>query len=152
MKLHADGLVGGPQQFAVGVWSGNSPGVSMLDRACSAEHSADPHLFQFSEWQYANQACSAYSLTLVSLYDTLGPNVVSFCVGHSEVRVVFASPEHIPALLTLATTDECKTLKVIISMDNWVDLEGGRGVGKEGVLKKWGESVGVTVLDLSECE
>jgi hypothetical protein len=37
-------------------------------------------------------------------------------------------------------------------MDNWADLEGGRGVGKEGVLKKWGESVGIKVLDLAERE
>lgn len=39
------------------------------------------------EWQLVNFAVSSYSLVLTSLYDTLGPGVVEYCINHAEVKV-----------------------------------------------------------------
>lgn len=72
-------------------------------------------------------------------------------MNHSEVRVVFASPAHIPALLALAGA--CPTMKVIVSMDSWAAIEakGTRpGVKSEQVLKAWGAEKGVKVMDIAE--
>lgn len=104
-----------------------------------------------AEWQYASQACSAYSLVLVSLYDTLGPNVVEYCVQHSEARVIFASSVHIATLLALSAA--CPTIKVIVNVDSWASTEarGTRpGAQNESVLKAWGAEKGVRVLDILE--
>lgn len=54
-------------------------------------------------WQIVSQATAAYSLALVSLYDTLGPNVVEYCINHSDTRIIFAAPAHLPQLLKLST-------------------------------------------------
>ena len=72
-------------------------------------------------------------------------------MNHSEVRVVFASVSHIPALLALAGA--CSDMKVIVSMDSWVDIEakGAQpGVKSETVLKAWGADKGIKVMDISE--
>jgi long-subunit acyl-CoA synthetase (AMP-forming) len=41
------------------------------------------------EWQIVSLAASAYNLVFVSLYETLGPNVVEYCINHAEVNVRF---------------------------------------------------------------
>ena len=72
-------------------------------------------------------------------------------MNHSEVRVVFASVTHIPALLALAGA--CSDMKVIVSMDNWSEIEARGtkpGVKSETVLKAWGAEKGVKVMDMSE--
>ena len=39
------------------------------------------------EWQFVALAAAAYSLTTTSLYPILGPNVVEYCINHSEAKV-----------------------------------------------------------------
>lgn len=39
------------------------------------------------EWQLIHLAATSYALVLTSLYDTLGPGVVEYCVNHAEVKV-----------------------------------------------------------------
>ncbi|GAA95237.1 uncharacterized protein L969DRAFT_85040 [Mixia osmundae IAM 14324] len=108
------------------------------------------------EWQLASLATAAYGMRYTSLYDTLGPTVVSYCITHSEAAVVFADPAHIPALLKMA--DQCPCMKVIVSLDNFdaIDLKkGGPGAGalkKSEVLKQWGASKGVLIYDLAAFE
>jgi long-chain acyl-CoA synthetase len=104
-------------------------------------------------WQIVSQATAAYSLTLVSLYDTLGPNVVEYCINHSDTRIAFAAPSHLPQLLSLAKA--CPKLKVLVSVDTWASLQanGARpGSSSEQALKAWGAEVGVQVLDIAEGE
>lgn len=116
------------------------------------------------EWQFVHFSVASYDLRLTSLYDTLGPNVVEYCVNHAEVKVrlarnqlsqalcfidlkaeasllvrwcqvVFASAGHLPDLIKLA--DKCPEMKVIVSVDNFdaIDLKyGGKPIG--GLLKK----------------
>eukprot|EP01130_Rhizamoeba_saxonica_P000819 TRINITY_DN10727_c0_g1_i1.p1 TRINITY_DN10727_c0_g1~~TRINITY_DN10727_c0_g1_i1.p1 ORF type:complete len:652 (-),score=177.93 TRINITY_DN10727_c0_g1_i1:24-1979(-) len=43
------------------------------------------------EWIIAEQACNAYSLPVVPLYDTLGPEAVSYIINQAEVPIVFCS-------------------------------------------------------------
>lgn len=71
------------------------------------------------EWQLVHLASCSYSLPITSLYDTLGPGVVEYCINHAEAKVVFASPNHIPALLDLAG-ERCPGMKLIVSVDKWV--------------------------------
>lgn len=51
------------------------------------------------EWKYAELACYASSLVIVSLYATLGPEAVQFIVGHAETRTVICTPSTFPALM-----------------------------------------------------
>jgi len=128
-SLHPENITG----WTVGLWCHNRP-----------------------EWQVVNQATAAYNLVMISLYETLGPAAVEFCTNHSECRVIFASPSHIPHLLNLA--DKCPLLKVIVSVDNWSDIDalhGGPIVGalsKGKALTEWGASKGIRVLDMAEME
>ena len=84
-------------QWSIGLWTVNRP-----------------------EWQIASQAAIAYNLIGVSLYETLGPDVVEYCINHAEVRAVFSSPNHIPQLLDLARSGKCPTLKLVVSVDKFV--------------------------------
>lgn len=82
----------------------------------------------------------------------IGPEAVEYCSNHSEVRVIFASSVHMPALIALAGT-KCPTVKVIISMDSWADIEaqGSRpNVKNQSSLKAWGAEKGIAVMDLTE--
>lgn len=112
----------------VGIWSSNRP-----------------------EWQYVNQAVGAYSLTIVSLYDTLGADAVEFIANHASTRVVFASSLHIPELLKLVKS--VPSIKAVVSLDAWTDIE-AKGVKPSAksrdAFKAWGETVGVKVLDIVE--
>ncbi|BGO99056.1 Long-chain-fatty-acid--CoA ligase 2 [Rhodotorula toruloides] len=117
-------------QWKVGIWSLNRP-----------------------EWQYVNQACAAYSLTIVSLYDIFGPEAVEYIVNHAETRVVFANPYHIPDLLKLGK--RIPSVKAIVSLDSWASIaaKGTRpGIQPAQAMKTWGESLGIRVLDLEELE
>ncbi len=48
------------------------------------------------EWMVADQACAAYSLVIVALYDTLGENAVAFITRHASIRFVICSRESFP--------------------------------------------------------
>ncbi|GAA5854999.1 hypothetical protein JCM8547_002340 [Rhodosporidiobolus lusitaniae] len=117
-------------QWRVGIWSNNRP-----------------------EWQWVNQAVCAYSLTIVSLYDTLGADAVQFIANHAETRVVFAISRFIPELLKIVKY--LPTVKAIISLDPWDSIEAKTArprARNTETLKAWGESVGVKVIDIVELE
>ncbi|KAF9963844.1 hypothetical protein BGZ65_010047 [Modicella reniformis] len=70
LKIHQDvhGLPTVAQRWSVGLCSINRP-----------------------EWTIASEACSAYNLVSVGLYDTLGPEAVVYGVNHSECPIVVTS-------------------------------------------------------------
>ncbi|EGG06540.1 uncharacterized protein MELLADRAFT_116457 [Melampsora larici-populina 98AG31] len=135
IKLRKDGLLGSGDLsgWTVGIWTQNRP-----------------------EWQVCYQACAAYSLVVVSLYETLGPQIVEYCINHSDTRLVMASAVHIPNLLTNATA--YPALKVIVSADPWDSLEplpkpkSGSIGDRKNALKQWGKQLDILVLDISELE
>lgn len=116
--------------------------------------SADHLLVLYIEWQICYQAAAAYSLIVISLYETLGPAVVEYCINHSDSRLVLASATHIPKLLTQARA--CPNLRVIVSADDWDSLEplprsSSNSVGdRRSALKQWGQQLGILVLDITE--
>ncbi|KAG0140300.1 hypothetical protein CROQUDRAFT_674731 [Cronartium quercuum f. sp. fusiforme G11] len=135
IKLRKDGILGPGNltEWSVGIWTHNRP-----------------------EWQVCYQAAAAYSLIIVSLYETLGPKVVEYCINHSDTRLVLASATHIPELLANATATP--GLRVVVSADQWNELERlpnskspSRGT-REGTLKRWGKQVGILVIDINELE
>ncbi|KAH9464397.1 hypothetical protein Pst134EB_003924 [Puccinia striiformis f. sp. tritici] len=134
MHLQAEGTLATPDRtgWTVSIWTHNRP-----------------------EWQIVAHACAAYSLTVVSLYETLGPTVVEYCINHSETRLVVSSACHIPDLLR--NVHATPTLKVIISADRWQDLQPLEpktvsASDQRRVLKSWGEQLGISIYDIEEIE
>lgn len=134
LKLQADGLLGQIDRtgWSVGIWTHNRP-----------------------EWQIVYHGCAAYSLVVVSLYETLGPSVVEYCINHSNTRVIVSSASHIPDLLRIA--ESIPTVKVIISADRWQDLQPVEpqtvsAGDQRRVLKSWGEQLGIRIFDIEEIE
>lgn len=134
MRLQAEGKLGTSNRtdWTLGMWTHNRP-----------------------EWQIVAHACAAYSLVIISLYETLGPTVVEYCINHSDTRVVVASAAHIPDLLRNAHATP--TMKIIISADRWQDLQPVQpktvsAADQRTVLKSWGEQLGIGVYDMEEIE
>ncbi|GAA5917933.1 hypothetical protein JCM6882_004129, partial [Rhodosporidiobolus microsporus] len=121
-----------PTEWKVGIWSPNRP-----------------------EWQHVNLAVSAYSLSIVSLYETFGPESVKFIANHAEMRIIFAASGHIPTLLKMKAKGDLPTVVAVVSLDEWasIDARNARpGARSAETFKVWGDSVGVKVVDLVELE
>lgn len=119
-KLFSEGVVGGGQLKTVGIWSKNVP-----------------------NWQVIDLAVQAYHLVSVSLYDTLGKDAVEYIINHAETSIIFASSDHVPALLKLS--EKTPVVKVIVIMDD-IPQEA------KSVLVSWGQEKGVKVYDFPELE
>ena len=63
-------------------------------------------------WVLVDAACMAYSMTSVPLYDTLGPEAVTYICGHAELTVVACSIDVLDTLLT--ALPQCPTVKVVV--------------------------------------
>ncbi|XP_034691835.1 long chain acyl-CoA synthetase 1 [Vitis riparia] len=59
------------------------------------------------QWIVAMEACSAYSLICVPLYDTLGPGAVDYIIDHAEVDFVFVQDKKVKELLN----PDCRSAK-----------------------------------------
>ncbi|KAF5391921.1 hypothetical protein D9757_001788 [Collybiopsis confluens] len=119
-SLFKIGKLGGGELKTVGIWSINRP-----------------------EWQIVDIAIATYGLVDVSIYDTLGKDVVEYMINHSHVSAIFTTIDHIPTLLKLQP--KIPMLKAIVSMDPLTPE-------MRKVLTEWGWSVGVHVMDLKEFE
>ncbi|KAL8277355.1 hypothetical protein RQP46_010195 [Phenoliferia psychrophenolica] len=120
-------LAGAGDSVKAGIWCGNRP-----------------------EWQQIQLGLSAQSIPIVSLYDTLGPSAVHFCLQHAEISIAFVSALHLAALLELAG-DKTPLLKTVVCVDLWNGGPGGPGAkGLEQLAMAWGKEKGVQVLDLAE--
>lgn len=67
------------------------------------------------EWSIAEQASNAFSLCVVPLYETLGPDAVAFIINQAEIHTVVCSSDKIEKLASQA--DKMPCLKCIVSMD-----------------------------------
>ncbi|KAF9541450.1 hypothetical protein EC957_003069 [Mortierella hygrophila] len=95
VHLHTQihGLSEAVQGWRVGLWSNNR-----------------------AEWTIASTSTLLYNIVSVGLYDTLGPEAVTFGINHSEIPVVVCSADHIASLLK--DSSKMPGLKIIISMDS----------------------------------
>ncbi|CAO3628941.1 unnamed protein product [Cunninghamella echinulata] len=104
------------------------------------------------EWFITDMACAAYSLYIIALYDTLGPDSVEYVVNHSETEVIVCSGDHIADLLK--QKEKLPNLKVVISMDS-IEDEGKLGPGtvsKSALVKAWAAEKGIYLTDMKSLE
>eukprot|EP01104_Vermistella_antarctica_P009554 TRINITY_DN2470_c1_g2_i2.p1 TRINITY_DN2470_c1_g2~~TRINITY_DN2470_c1_g2_i2.p1 ORF type:complete len:618 (+),score=55.64 TRINITY_DN2470_c1_g2_i2:396-2249(+) len=66
------------------------------------------------EWVIVEQACNAYSLVCVPLYDTLGPDVAQYIVNQTKLRVVVCQKNKVNMILQIR--DQCPSLEKIVEM------------------------------------
>ncbi|KAF9148752.1 hypothetical protein BG015_009496 [Linnemannia schmuckeri] len=69
-----------------------------------------------AEWTIASTSTLLYNIVSVGLYDSLGPEAVTYGINHSEIPVVVCSADHIASLLK--DSSKMPGLKIIISMDS----------------------------------
>lgn len=119
-SLFKKGELGGGELETVGTWAQNRP-----------------------EWQIIDLACHAYSKVGVSIYDTLGKDVVEYIIDHAHLTVVFTTSDHIPTLLKLK--QKVPMLKMIVSIDD-LSEDGKR------ILGEWGQTQNVKVTEMRELE
>ncbi|KAF8950150.1 hypothetical protein BGZ46_004730, partial [Entomortierella lignicola] len=130
VKIHQDvhKLPEAAQRWTLGIWA--------INRA---------------EWTIASEACSAYNMVTVGLYDTLGPDAVVYGINHSECSVAVTSADHVASLLS--DSDKMPGLKVVISMDPLDSIKERPGVPVMGsVLRTYAKDKGVLLYDWSEVE
>ncbi|KAG0275831.1 hypothetical protein BGZ95_008335 [Linnemannia exigua] len=130
VKIHQDvfGLPKVAQKFPVGIWAINRP-----------------------EWTIASESCSAYNLVSVGLYDTLGPEAVSYGINHSECSIVVCSVDHVATLLN--GSHNMPGLKVIISMDSLDNDKPQPGSANTGsILRTYAQDKSVLLYDWAEVE
>jgi long-subunit acyl-CoA synthetase (AMP-forming) len=64
-------------------------------------------------WVLTAEACNAYSMVTVPLYDTLGPDAVRYISGHAELAAIACSASLLSVLLPCLA--ECPTIQLVVS-------------------------------------
>eukprot|EP01114_Cavostelium_apophysatum_P003480 TRINITY_DN1338_c0_g2_i1.p1 TRINITY_DN1338_c0_g2~~TRINITY_DN1338_c0_g2_i1.p1 ORF type:complete len:663 (-),score=159.25 TRINITY_DN1338_c0_g2_i1:93-2081(-) len=90
------------------------------------------------EYVVAEQACYGQSMTFISLYDTLGPDSVSYIINHSGMSTIACTQDKIKSLLSIAP--KCTTLKTIIQIEP---------IGQPELIQQ-AEAVGVKLISFGE--
>jgi len=73
------------------------------------------------EWLLIDEACSAYSLISVPMYDTFDKEALAYIIEHSELSVVVTSVKFIDRLLEIS--ENLKVLKHVIIIEDEEDLK-----------------------------
>ncbi|NP_001166379.1 long-chain-fatty-acid--CoA ligase 1 [Cavia porcellus] len=97
------------------------------------------------EWVIIEQACFAYSMVVVPLYDTLGADAITYIVNKAELSVIFADkPEKARILLESVENKLTPGLKIIVVMDSYGSelVEQGKKCGVEVISLKAMEGLG----------
>jgi long-chain acyl-CoA synthetase len=68
------------------------------------------------EWVIAEQASYAHNMVVVALYDTLGPDSVSYILNHAAIGTVICTQDKIKKILDVA--EQCPQLKRIIQIES----------------------------------
>ncbi|XP_072559777.1 long-chain-fatty-acid--CoA ligase 5 isoform X1 [Paramormyrops kingsleyae] len=94
------------------------------------------------EWIIAELACYTYSMVVVPLYDTLGPEALVFIINRAEISTVICDkPDKAETLLANCEKGLTPVLKTIILMDAFAPE-----------LTERGHKCGVTVLSQKDLE
>uniref|UniRef100_A0A4W5JHL5 Arachidonate--CoA ligase n=1 Tax=Hucho hucho TaxID=62062 RepID=A0A4W5JHL5_9TELE len=109
-------------------------GSGLLSQGCTP--SPDQFIGVFAqnrpEWIISELACYTYSMVVVPLYDTLGPDAIRYIINTADiVTVICDKPEKAQVLLGNVERQETPGLKRIILMDPFEPalLEEGAGCG-----------------------
>lgn len=92
------------------------------------------------EWVLVEQACNMYSMTIVPLYDTLGPESCVYIINQAKMVTVVCDESKIKVLLE--QSDKCPKLKNIVKIGSSVTDE----------EKEAGEKVGIKITCFRELE
>ncbi|XP_043568665.1 long-chain-fatty-acid--CoA ligase 5 [Chiloscyllium plagiosum] len=119
-------------------------GSGLLYRGCNP--SPDQYIGVFAqnrpEWIISELACYTYSMAVVPLYDTLGPEAIVYIINKAEISTVICDkPNKVHTLLENYEKNLIPILKTIILMDPFDDA-----------LKEHGTKCGIEVLSLKEVE
>ncbi|XP_041116561.1 long-chain-fatty-acid--CoA ligase 5-like [Polyodon spathula] len=94
------------------------------------------------EWIIAEYACYTYSMVVVPLYDTLGPEALVFIINKADLSTVICDrPDRAHVLLSNCEKSLTPVLNTIILMDPF-----------NTELKERGAKCGVEILSLQEAE
>ncbi|RXM97514.1 Long-chain-fatty-acid--CoA ligase 5 [Acipenser ruthenus] len=94
------------------------------------------------EWIIAEYACYTYSMVVVPLYDTLGPEALVFIINKADLSTVICDkPDRAHVLLNNCEKNLTPVLNTIILMDPF-----------KTELKERGAKCGVEILSLQEAE
>ncbi|XP_063818636.1 long-chain-fatty-acid--CoA ligase 5 isoform X2 [Pseudophryne corroboree] len=119
-------------------------GSGLIKKGCNP--SPDQYIGVFSqnrpEVVIAELACYSYSMVVVPLYDTLGPEAIVFIVNRADLSVVICDKAD-KALILLSNCEKALTpvLKIIILMEEFSDD-----------LKEKGAKCGVEILLMKDVE
>lgn len=83
-----------------------------------------------AEWTICDMGNALYGYTMIPLYDTLGPDSVSFVFGHSEIITCICSKESIDVL---ANTSNLHKLRNIIALDDNYSKSSAEKLSKRGI-------------------
>ncbi|NWH36136.1 ACSL1 ligase, partial [Chloropsis hardwickii] len=111
-------------------------GSALLHRGFKPSHVQYIGIFSQNrpEWVIIEQACYAFSMVVVPLYDTLGAEAITYIVNKADLSLVFCDkPDKARLLLTGVEKGETPILNTIVIMDSFgVDLvERGKKCGVE---------------------
>ncbi|XP_020573514.1 long chain acyl-CoA synthetase 6, peroxisomal-like isoform X2 [Phalaenopsis equestris] len=101
-RIRADGTVGEYKWMTYGEAgaSRSAIGSGLIYHGVPKHACIGLYLINRPEWIIVDHACSAYSYISVPLYDTLGPDAVSYIVNHSDIQVIFCLPQTLSNLLS----------------------------------------------------
>jgi len=91
------------------------------------------------EWVIGSEACNAYSLTSVAIYDTLGEENRQYIVHQSKIKAICTTGNLLKNVCALVK--DCPNLKIVVLMD---------GASKD--QKSQGEAAGLKVLGFEEVQ
>lgn len=63
-----------------------------------------------AEWMTLDISNALYKAVIIPLYDTLGPETISYVIGHSEIETLFCEASAIPNLWKSGNLHNLKTL------------------------------------------
>ncbi|NXQ93140.1 ACSL5 ligase, partial [Sagittarius serpentarius] len=119
-------------------------GSGLLQKGCKQSSNQFIGIFSQNrpEWIISEYACYTYSMVAVPLYDTLGPEAITYIVNKADISIVICDkPEKAQILVENCEQEKTPCLKILILMDLF-DKE----------LKDRGAKVGVEILALQEVE
>ncbi|XP_078420875.1 long-chain-fatty-acid--CoA ligase 5 isoform X2 [Cetorhinus maximus] len=119
-------------------------GSGLLHRGCNS--TPDQYIGVFAqnrpEWIISELACYTYSMAVVPLYDTLGPEAIVYIINKAEISTAICDkPNKANTLLENCEKDLTPNLTTIILMDPF-----------DNALKERGTKCRVDVLSMKEVE
>ena len=117
---------------------------TFLARNCPSKAKIGILSINSPQWIITQEACNAYSLILVPLYDSLGEEAVKFILQHAEVEIAVCAQEKLLCLLKFA--HECPLLKCVVVIPSHSPTE----EQEMNYAKAWTTQLGIRLVQWTE--